>query len=133
MRYNLFLDDIRQPNEVANYCHPSLASIYRKLEWVIVRNYEQFVETVREKGLPDIVSFDHDLSEIHYDPSTWTESFRYKEKTGYDCAKWFGEYIVDNKLKIPDILIHSQNPVGKENITCYFSNFKKYYKWDSRE
>jgi hypothetical protein len=41
------------------------------------------------------------------------------EKTGYDCAKWLVEYCVEHGLKFPEYVVHSMNPVGKENILSY--------------
>ena len=61
----LYLDDVRIPQTEG---------------WEIVRNYDDFVKWIEENGLPDIVSFDHDLAEVHYDPSTWRQSFEYHEK-----------------------------------------------------
>lgn len=53
----------------------------------MVRNYEDFIETVQKYGTKiELISFDHDLALIHYDPKTHTESFQYTELTGYDCA-----------------------------------------------
>lgn len=78
---------------------------------------------VHKNGLPELVSFDHDLADIHYDPSTWTESFIYKEKTGKDCAKWLIDYCLDNNQKFPKYIVHSMNTVGKENIIRLVENF----------
>ena len=125
MSYNLFLDDIRVPNEVGNYIYPhELKATYRLLNWTIVRDYDEFIKLIEEQGLPDLVSFDHDLADVHYDPATWTETFTYKEKTGLDCAKWLIEYCINNKLKLPKYLVHSMNPVGRENIQKLLTNFK---------
>ena len=85
MSYYLFLDDIRMPWQVGNYIYPvELRSEYRLQNWIIVRNYKEFINTINEKGFPQCISFDHDLADIHYDPNTWTESFEYQEETGYD-------------------------------------------------
>lgn len=87
--YNLFLDDVRQPGSVESYINNQVLQVlYRNTTWVIVRNYNDFVNTIKERGLPEIISFDHDLADINYDPQTQQESFVYNEKTGYDCAKW---------------------------------------------
>jgi hypothetical protein len=124
--YNLFLDDIRMPYVVGDYIIPvSYRSFYRLKEWVIVRSYKEFVDYILLNGLPELVSFDHDLADAHYDPQTWTESFQYTEETGYDCAKWLVKYCMDNKLKLPEYLVHSMNPVGAVNIQKYLDNFKK--------
>lgn len=87
--------------------------------WIIVRSYDAFIEWVKENGLPDEVSFDHDLSDIR----THTEGSR--EYTGYDCAKWLCEYCWENGLPIPKWNIHSANPVGKSNIEFIMKGFEK--------
>ena len=106
----LFLDDIRNPKTKG---------------WTVVRNYDEFVKHIQENGLPEEISFDHDLAEIHYDPTTWREGFVYQEKTGYDCAKWLCDYCWTNGLPIPTWNVHSANPVGRDNIIQLMENFQK--------
>lgn len=131
MSYNLFLDDVRNPAECVFYIHNS---IYVDVTWIIVRNYNEFVETIEEKGLPEIISFDHDLADEHYSPDMYTEIYddlykEFKEKTGYDCAKWLVNYCIDNKKDLPKtILIHSMNPVGRVNIQSYINSYLKSIK-----
>lgn len=57
MKYNLFLDDVRKPTDVKWLDLPPV-------DWVIVRNYENFEKIIRKAGLPSIISFDHDLTPI---------------------------------------------------------------------
>ncbi len=77
----LFLDDIRYPVEVYRY---TKQDVFLRKDWHIVRNYEQFINRILEKGLPEMISFDHDLADEHY----WDPNSRERvEKTGYDCAK----------------------------------------------
>jgi hypothetical protein len=95
---NLFLDDERFP--IGD-------------DWNIVRSYEEAVEFVLKNGLPDVISFDHDLG---------------TEKTGYDFAKWLVEYIMDNDLPVFHFFVHSQNPVGKRNIEEYLNGFFSHRK-----
>jgi hypothetical protein len=126
--YNLFLDDIRMPSEVAIYTkNPD----YIQKQWIIARNYDQFVLNISERGLPLLVSFDHDLADEHYEigaPSQFL-AFDYSkctEMTGYDAAKWLGEYCLNNKVKMPKYLAHSMNPIGRKNILSYLDNYIKY-------
>lgn len=124
MSYKLYLDDIRQPQASSLYMHSRIGKdnpIYLE-EWIVVKNYEEFVSTIEEKGLPTHISFDHDLAEIHYDSTTQKESFKYYEKTGEDCAKWLVKYLKENNLKMPTVYIHSQNPIGCENIKNALNN-----------
>ena len=124
----LFLDDIRIPKDCANGLVPShLNKIYWENDWYIVRTHNEFVEWILKNGLPDFISFDHDLSDVHYtmDFSTDTSN-QGTEKTGYDSAKWLGEFCMDNKNTLPDYVVHSQNPVGKANINGYLKNISKF-------
>ena len=73
-----------------------------------VYNYADFVEYITQNGLPDFISFDHDLGE---------------DESGYDCAKYLVEYCIEHNLQLPKFSVHSQNPVGKENIERLLNNF----------
>lgn len=122
MAYKLFLDDIRTL-EMACLSNPALAPLYRKEEWVIVRSYKEFVKCIEERGLPSMVSFDHDLADEHYAPeeywdTDWHDHQEFREKTGYDCAKYLKEKI-GNEIVV--IMCHSSNPVGKEKILNLFN------------
>lgn len=96
----LYLDDIRTPPENG---------------WVLVKNYKEFVDYITEKGLPDVVSFDHDLG----------DKFNEREMTGYDCAKWLCEYCLENGIPMPQWHIHSANPVGRMNIAELLKGFER--------
>ena len=74
-----------------------------------VYNYTDFVEYITQNGLPNFISFDHDLGE---------------DESGYDCAKYLVEYCIEHNLPLPKFSVHSQNPVGKENIERLLNNFK---------
>ena len=106
----LYLDDVRTPNSEG---------------WEIVRSYNDFIAWIQENGLPDEVSFDHDLADVHYDPQTTKQSFSYHETTGYDAAKWLCDYCWTNGLPIPSWNVHSANPVGRDNIIQILKSFEK--------
>ncbi|MCQ9636967.1 hypothetical protein MP478_10385 [Chryseobacterium sp. WG14] len=114
----LFLDDIRYPVQAYHY---TKQDVFLRKDWHIVRNYEQFVNRILEKGLPEMISFDHDLADENY---LKTGSSEYAEKTGYECAKWLIEFCMDNSLDLPKFYCHSMNPVGKDNIMSLLKNFK---------
>ncbi len=119
----LFLDDERVPNQVIPWMKRRVGatSLLYNEDWIIVRNYDEFVEAVTKNiELIEVVSFDHDLADMHYNPKTWTADFVYQEKTGKDCAQWMLEYYEEKGLELPKILIHSMNPVGSENIRNVF-------------
>lgn len=89
---NLYLDDLRATPE-------SFERVY---------SYREFVDFISTHGLPDFISFDHDLG---------------MGETGFECAKFLVNYCIDHNLKLPDYKVHSQNPVGKENIEKLLEHF----------
>lgn len=137
MGYHLFLDDERKLGDVTWIVLPSKINH----SWVTVRNYDEFVKTVMSFGIPDFVTFDHDLADEHYaamikenDASRYTAfvdddegglnlTFDYgSEKTGYDCAKWLVEFCEQRDLKFPPFAVHSMNPIGAQRIRAYIEN-----------
>ena len=120
---SIYLDDYRTPIE-----HPEGA------EWLVVRNYDQFVEKVTEIGLEniDIISLDHDL-----DKSATDHYFNYvkknyhidysqiTEKTGLDVVKWLMEHSELSAKNIPQCYIHSHNPIGSANMLGYLNLYLK--------
>lgn len=121
LSYNLFLDDIRDPLQCVSYMKNP---IYENLEWVIVRSYDEFVEMISKNGLPEVISFDHDLSTDDAIASSFGEPLT--EKTGFDCARWLTEYLLDTNLTCPYFLVHSMNPTGKVNIESLLYNFNRF-------
>ena len=112
----LFLDDIRIPKEVWDY---TTQKIYLAKDWVIVRSHKEFAKWITKNGLPDFISFDHDLSDIQYKKN-------FKEETGYTSAQWLVDYCLDNNKSLPEFFVHSMNPIGKEKINSLLNNFKKF-------
>ena len=119
MSYVLFLDDIRFPQDV-KYDYGSYSNV------IICRSMDDAIWCVKHRGLPDFISFDHDLADIHYIVGDG-------EKTGYSFAKWFCDYLMDNNLTLSDnfnYYVHSMNPVGAKNIYHYMENFLRHYSTD---
>jgi len=117
MKQRIYLDDVRTPIDEG---------------WIIVRNYDEFVSTVKQIGFNNIelISLDHDLGEsamtewrtnvyknyeLNYDNIT--------EKTGYDCAKWLVERWIEGEA-IFDVYTHSANAIGSANIMGYINNYR---------
>jgi hypothetical protein len=130
MSYNLFLDDIFTPTQIAELPNISVKdkTRYRTYNWKIIKTYEDFIKIITENGLPDIVSFDHDLHEEHWEfifnDENWDKIDSeinidydiFSTKTGYHAAEWLIEFCSLNSLNIPICLVHSQNPIGRKNI-----------------
>lgn len=118
MTYRLFLDDYREPPKDGG-------------QWTVARSMKEAVDLVLDRGIPSYISFDHDLADEHYavyEPEELKTRF---DDTGYDFAKWFGNYVLDNNVVLPDnfgYYVHSMNPAGAVNIRTYMENFLKHYK-----
>lgn len=119
--YNVFLDDLRFPQEVFAYTNDSS---YSELEWNICRDFEVFKKLITEKHSSgesiNLISFDNDLGFINNDPT--------QELRGVDCAKWLIDFCLDNNMKFPNYKVHSKNPVAKEHIIGMIESFKKFKK-----
>jgi 5-formaminoimidazole-4-carboxamide-1-beta-D-ribofuranosyl 5'-monophosphate synthetase len=103
-------------------------------DWVVCRDYNEFVDTVTNIGIEniEIISLDHDLGDTAIEEYFRNVSTNYildydniKEKTGYDCAKWLVDQSMDNSIVLPLVLTHSANPIGSANIMGYINNYLK--------
>lgn len=121
----LYLDDQRTPTETIPGYHP----------WIVVRSYDEFVDYITNHGIPDLISFDHDLADEHiedYYKQLIDNGFQhpnygqYKEKTGLDCASFVVEYSQRMKTPLKQCCVHSHNPVGATNIQSLINGFKKF-------
>ena len=117
MKKFIYLDDVRTPNDQF---------------WVVVRNYDEFVNTITEIGLENIglISLDHDLGdtammEWHTNVArNFTLNYdNIKEKTGMDCTKWLVEQWM-NGAPVCKVMIHSANAIGSANMMGYINNYK---------
>ncbi len=113
----LYLDDIRTPNDK---------------EWVVVRNYEQFVSRINQHGLENIevISLDHDLGDSamveYYNNVKDNYTLDYNnisEKTGYDACKFIVNRSIETGIPLPQIYVHSANPIGSGNMMGYINNY----------
>lgn len=126
----LYLDDQRTPT-----VDPPIG--YNP--WYIVRNYDEFKEWINKHGMPDYVSFDHDLADEHMQ-DYYKYQFNgiaainyndFKEKTGLDCAKYMIEYAMNNNINLPNLVgVHSHNPLGALNIQNLVNSYKKHLDQD---
>jgi hypothetical protein len=134
--YNLFLDDVRMPSDCLAYMtEPRFGT----REWVIVRSHDEFVNTVlsqwNDGQFPELVSFDHDLADEHYDPAMYhgTENYNevaksFVEKTGLDSAKFFVDFCIQVSIQLPECLVHSMNPAGRDRIKETLKDYDRYIK-----
>ena len=90
----LWLDDLRNPFLDDEGRVPK--GDY-EIIWVVC--YLQFTQWISKNGLPDLISFDHDLAPEHYTPEKYWNDYEaskdyqekkallFQDKTGLDCAK----------------------------------------------
>ena len=85
----LFIDDLRMPASA---------------DWTIVRSSQEAIDWLTKNGMPDMISFDHDLG---------------GNDTAITIINWIIDGLLDGRLSLQDdftYTVHSANPVGKENI-----------------
>ena len=128
----IYLDDVRTPKDK---------------DWLVVRNYHEFVNLVQKIGIKNVstISLDHDLGDsamneyyTNVSPNFKLDYSNIDEKTGYDGAKFlvdefYSQYPerlemshFDKKkepIMFPIVLTHSANPIGSANIMGYINNF----------
>ena len=113
----LYLDDVRIPTEG---------------NWEVVRNYDEFVAHIKLNGLEnyEVISLDHDLGEsamqeyyTNVKPYYELDYKRIDEKTGMDCARFLVAESVSKNIPLPQIYVHSANPIGTHNILGYINNY----------
>ena len=120
----LWLDDLRDPNDYLYRKAPKSPSaafirnrvFYDKLnseyelKFTWVKNLEEFKNNIISNGLPDFVSFDHDLGK--------------GLSKGSECAQWLLSYCKDNGLQMPRWFAHSANSNGRAAIESILSEKK---------
>lgn len=132
----LWLDDLRSPFEKDWIEWLSKNSpIEQPYEVIWVKSYHEFVQWIKQNGLPTAVSWDHDLgTDLAIEKVSKGMSKRQARrekrgtKSGMDACKWLVEYCLDKNLKMPPYSIQSANPAGKENIDGLLKGFIKHQK-----
>lgn len=96
MTWKLFLDDERIPVDDS---------------FVIARSSTEATNLIIERGMPVHIAFDHDLVD---------------EDTSIKFIWLFIDMVLDERISIPPdftFSIHSQNPIGSENIKVLMTGF----------
>ena len=119
MKQRIYLDDIRTPVDK---------------DWIVSRDYNQFVAAIQFYGLENIetISLDHDLGDsamVEYysnvQPNYSLDYGNITEKTGLDCCKFLVVESLTTGIPLPQIYVHSANPIGAANMMGYINNYHK--------
>ena len=103
-QWKLYLDDIRLP---------------QKDGFVIARTVAEAQELIIRWGMPEFISFDHDLG---------VDDMGNLLPDGYDFAKWLVAMEMNGEIMMPKNFtfeVHSQNPVGAANILHYLDGYMR--------
>lgn len=93
MTYKLFIDDERDP-PISWFDEPVR----------VCRSSKEAIRCLVEYGIPDFISFDHDLG---------------GDDTSMKVLEWFENECIEYGLRFSknfEFYVHSQNPVGARNI-----------------
>ena len=103
--YRLFVDDEHDPTFLGFLIRQGSRDITPDGPWVIARTQQEAQELITLRGLPEMISFDHD-----YGPP--------EAGNGHDLASWLVEEALDGRLDLRNLQyqVHSRNPVGQINI-----------------
>jgi hypothetical protein len=116
-RLRLYLDDVRTPIDE---------------DWIIARNYDEFVAAIKLHGLGnfEVISLDHDLGEgamVEYYTNVKNNYMldynNINERTGMDCCRYLISESMNEKIPLPQIYVHSANPIGSANMMGYINNY----------
>lgn len=131
MKNLLWLDDLRNPF-IDEEGRVPLGNDKWNINWV--RSFEEFYTWIEIYGVPDAVSFDHDLAPEHYTSEYFWDNYEeskkfqewksksYEYPTGEACAEWLKMYCGINFKGLPEIFVHSANPVGADKIRKMFED-----------
>lgn len=111
-RQGIIIDDKRTPNEALQGLDIDWDDCG---EWWLSPNYFAFQSVIAVDGVPDFVTFDHDLADFVGD----------REYTGADCAKFLIELCHTENIKFPEYRIHSANGPGRLVIESLIESAKR--------
>jgi hypothetical protein len=112
--WKLYLDDIRYPHTTSLRTKIwwklkkliGITTFNHDSEWYVARSSNEAISLIEEKGPPAFISFDHDLS---------------GSDRAIDVCKYLSENYYNSEV---DYIVHSENPLGKQNIISYMESWK---------
>lgn len=114
----IFLDDERDLHDVTWVDYRKYWGYYI-LTFRTTKDAIEFIQSHELDWHQTVFSLDHDLQEFDGDT----------ESTGYTFVKWLVDYLIENEIDLQqlDVIAHTKNPIGKDNIEKYVKNAKEFY------
>jgi hypothetical protein len=111
MSYKLFLDDLRDVKTI----------YHNDSGFIVVRNYIDFVNCIKTRGIPQFISFDNDLGEDENGNIL---------PDGYACTKWL---VYESNLDLRNLKfdVHSANPVARIQIQSLLNNYIRFLETEN--
>lgn len=127
----LWLDDQRDPYRYLHTKSKSNTFLRNKqfydnlmgqydVNFIWVKNFYQFKDYIKKNGIPQFVSFDHDLNNREGGEGLSDE--QKSNNNGVNCAKWLVSYCRENGQRLPKFYVHSANPKHGPEINKVLSN-----------
>lgn len=89
--------------------------------WIIARTSKQAMDSIKHFGIPNVISFDHDLG---------------GDDTAMNVVHFIVNEWLNNTINIPknfEYFVHSANPVGADNIRGLMNNFLDFVNSNTKE
>ena len=133
----LWLDDQRDPYRYLNTKSTSATFARNKqfydnllkqynANFVWVKNLYQFIDYIEKNGIPQFVSFDHDLNNRGGGEGLSDE--QKLSNNGVNCAKWLVNYCKQMGQPLPKFYVHSANPKHGPEINKVLTSENKKMK-----
>ena len=118
--WKLFVDDLRKPEYLEQTKTHGQVFAFTTGPWHVAINQWEAQALITAKGLPSVISFDHDYGE--------------EEQTGngHHLAQWLAERHIEGTfdLRAMNYQVHSSNPEGKRNIIGVLEDIRRFAPGD---
>ena len=110
--WKLYLDDLRDPSHTYGeaFVRGEVEAEFAPALWVVARSTEEAKKLVLDRGMPEVMSLDHDLG---------------GQDRAMDFLVWLAREYWDGSQPIPMVVVHSANPIGSENLRSFADSWKR--------
>ncbi|MGI8747106.1 MAG: cyclic-phosphate processing receiver domain-containing protein [Deinococcus sp.] len=103
--YRLFVDDERESSYLTFLVTQGVSDLDPAGPWVVARSQGEAQQIITERGLPELISFDHDYGSR-------------AAGSGRELAEWLVRQGTEGLLDLSGMKyqVHSRDPIGRVNI-----------------